>query len=893
MFRRFLNRFRSLFRKGRLEREMERELRFHLEMETEKNIRRGMSEEAARLAAQRTFGGIEQTKEAYRDSARFRRLEELWQDLRYGVRMLLRTPGFTAAAALTVALGVGANTAVFSIVYATLLKPLPYPEAERIYGVELVIPEMPVWGSSLPMRIKDYLEWRKAETAFSAVAALWPGGWNLTGSGEPERVGGAFVSTEFFEFLGVPPALGRGFVPEEETPGADNVVVISDALWRRRYGADPNLVGRTIELNGRNHVVVGIAAPSLLVPTGTQLHSLLPFAPRVDIWKPVAPTKAEVEGQNFNTGILVRLKAGESAERGRRQLEAMITANLRAEAPALAGKITILMRLTPMREVYSGKFRLRLLLVFAASALLLLTACVTLANLLLARFAGRTAEFSIRTALGAGRIRLLAQALTEVTTLSLTGGFIGIATAYSTAGLLAAYDPAAERLLGGSPLNLPVLLFAMTIALLTGVLCGAFPAWRASRADAAQVLKEGGGSVSGRRSARFQFALVSVQIALGTALLTSAGLLLHSFVRLARVDRGYEVERALAFDLALPERSYSTPEQRIEFYRGLTENIRGLPGVEAVGGVSILPAAGVAGLNRILLSEDIDYYKVALKRPVAGIWSASAGYFAASMTALKAGRFFTEQDRNPVTVISESLARQLWPDDPPASVIGRAIREGDIDEGPLLEIVGVVEDVRTGSVEREMPPQLYRPYHQLTTGRLTMVVRTSGAPSALALAIRSEVGRLAPNLPIADMRTVKEIVSASIAQRRFEMLLISAFAVVALLLGVIGVYGVVSLSVSNRTREIGLRMALGAAPGDVSRWVIAQGLRPVFIGAFVGLLVAVMLAKSLRSLLFGVAPTDPLALVAVAVILLCASLLACYLPARRAAGLSPADLLKN
>jgi predicted permease len=804
--------------------------------------------------------------------------------------MLLRTPGFTAAAALTLALGVGANTAVFSVVYATLLKPLPYPEAERIYSVESAISERRGQSSSLPMRIQDYLEWRQASGAFSAVAALRPGGWNLTGNGEPERVGGAQVSANFFEFLGAPPALGRGFAPEEESPGADKVVVISDALWRRRYGADPNLVGRTIELNGQNHVVVGIAAPSLLVPTGTQLHSALAFASRVDIWKPIAPTRAELEGESWDTGILVRLKPTESAERGRRQLEAMLNASIRAQVPDV--NISLLTLLVPIREVYSGKFRLRLLLVFAASAILSLTACVTFANLLLARFAGRTGEFAIRTALGAGRVRLLAQAMTEVTTLALAGGFVGIAVAYSTAGLLAAYDPAAEKLLGSSPLNYPVLLFAMIVALLTGIVCGAVPAWRASRADATQALKEGGGSVSGRRAARFQFALVSVQIALGTALLTSAGLLLHSFFRLARVDRGYEVERALAIDLALPGRSYSTPEQRIEFYRRLTENIRGLPGVEAVGGVSDLPVMGVSAALAIFYETDTDSHKVVLQRPVAGIRSASPGYFAASLTDLKAGRFFTEQDQTPVAVISESLARRLWPNDPLTSVIGRDIREGDVTE-PLIEIVGVVGDVRLGSVERDLAPQLYRPHHQRATGEVSMVVRTSGAPAALASAVRSEVRKLAPNLPIAAMRTVKEIVSASIAQRRFEMLLTSAFAVIALLLGLTGVYGVVSYSVANRTREIGLRMALGASPSGVMRWVFARGLRPVFIGAFAGLLGAVTVASSLRSLLFAVAPTDPLSLAAVALILLCASLLACYLPARRAAELNPADLLRN
>jgi predicted permease len=887
MLRKLFHRLRAGLRRRNIEGELDRELQFHLEMETAENVRRGMSEEEARRTARLSFGGVEQTKEAYRDVARFRRFEELWQDLRYGARMLLKTPGFTAAAALTLALGVGANTAVFSVVYATLLKPLPYPEAERIYGVEIVIPER---GLSFAGRIQDYLEWRKAADAFSAVAALRPDGWNLTGNGEPERVEGAQVSVNFFDFLGVAPSLGRGFAQEEEVSGADRVVVISDALWRRRYGADPNLVGRSIELNGRDHVVVGIAAPSLLVPTGTQLHSSLGFAPRIDIWKPIAPTKAELEEENWNTGLLLRLKANESVEHGRRQLEAMLIAQLRAVAPEL--KVSIAPRLIPIREVYSGKFRLRLLLVFAASAILLLTACVTLANLLLARFAGRTGEFAIRTALGAGRIRLLAQALTEVTTLALAGGFVGIAVAYSTAGLLAAYDPAAEKLLGGSPLNLPVLLFAMTVALLTGVACGAVPAWRASRADATHALKEGGGSVSGRKAARFQFALVSVQIALGTALLTSAGLLLHSFVRMSRVDRGYDVERTLALGLALPGRSHPTPEQRIAFLQQLTENVRGLPGVEAVGAISDLPAMGVSGSQAIFYQTDTDFQSVVMQRPGAGQRSASPGYFAASLTALKAGRFFTERDQTPVAVISESLARRLWPNDPLIGVIGRAVREGDVT-GPLVEIVGVVGDVRLGSVDRELLPQLYRPYHQRATNNMSMVVRTSGAPAALASAIRSEVRKLAPNLPIADMRMVKEIVSASIAQRRFEMLLTSAFAVIALLLGVTGVYGVVSYSVANRTREIGLRMALGASPRGVMSWVFARGLRPVVIGAFVGLLGAVIVATSLRSLLFAVAPTDPLALAAVALILLCASLLACYLPARRAAELNPADLLRN
>ncbi len=885
--RRLFHRLRAQFRPWKGEREMDAEMRFHLEMETAENIRRGMSEEEARRVALRSFGGVEQFKEEYRDLSRFRRLEDFWQDIRYGARMLLKTPGFTAAAILTLALGIGANTAIFSVVYATLLKPLPYPDSKHIYSVNVLIPER---GLSFAGRIQDYLEWRKAETAFSDVAALRTGGWNLTGNGEPERVGGAHVSVNFFEFLGVPPALGRGFAQEEETPGSDNVIVISDGLWRRRYGADPNLVGQTIELNGQNHLVVGIAAPSLLVPTRTQLHSTLSFSSRIDIWKPIAPTKAELEGENWDTAILLRLKADESVENGRRQLESMILAQVRRVSPEL--KIAITPRLAPIREVYSGKFRLRLLLVFAASAILLLTACVTLANMQMARITARAGEFAIRTALGAGRVRLLAQALTESATLAVAGGFVGTAVAYSTAGLLAAYDPTAETLLGGSPLNLPVLLFAMTVALLTGLVCGAIPAWRASHADASQALKEGGGRSSGARASRFQFAFVSAQIALGTALLASAGLLLHSFVRLSRVDRGYEVEKAMALNLALPGQSYSRPEQRVTFFRQLTENIRGLPGVEAVGAISDLPALGVSGNQAIFYQTDTDFQSVVLQRPIAGQRSATPGYFAASSTHLKAGRFFTEQDLTPVAVISESLARRLWPNDPLTSVVGRAIREGDVT-GPLTVIVGVVGDARTGSVECELMPQLYRPHTQRESGGMSVVVRTSTEPATLAASLRSEVRKLAPNIPISSIRSMSEIVSASIAQRRFEMLLISAFAIIALLLGVIGVYGVVSYSVANRTRDIALRMALGATKRDVTRWVLAHGLRPVVIGAFVGLIGAVTIATSLRNLLFAIEPTDPLSLVAVALILLCTSILACYLPARRASGLNPADLLRN
>jgi len=831
----------------------------------------------------------------YRDAVPDRRASLPWSDsllhdLRMAMRSLRRNRGFAAATIITLALGIGANTAIFSVVYATLLQPLPYAEPDQIFSVEIIIPGRQDQVPSLPMRIQDFLEWRGADTAFSAVAALTPDEWNLTGAGDAQRVGGARVSVNFFSFLGVPVAAGRGFRPDEEQPGRDRVVVISDALWRGRYGGSPTVLNSTILLNGESHVVVGIAPPSLLVPTGPVLHPSLAFAPRIDIWKPIAPTPRDLEGENWNYGLLVRVKPGESVERGRVQLQAMLNRSLRAVVPDLTTEFQT--RLTPIHEIYAGTIRLRLLLVAAAAGLLLLAACANVANLYLGRVASRSQEFAVRVALGARRSRILGQMLTESTCLALIGGAVGVAFAYLGVGALLAQAPPEMRALADTRPTLPVLTTSILASVATGLACGLLPAWRAYRKDARAVLQDGARGPVGGDAATLRQGLVSVELAFCTALLASAALLLHSFVNVTRADRGYDVEHVLALELSPVGQRYATGPQRTAFYQGLLTDIQALPGVLAAGAVNSLPALGESGMQVIFFSTDTDSPGLALQRPVAGFRNATPGYFTASGTALRAGRAFTEQDVTPVAVISESLGRRLWPGDTPASLVGRTIRQGAVN-APDITVVGVAQDVRPAALDHQLPPQLYRPHDQAPSGRMSVLVRTARDPSALSATVRDLVRRADPTVPIAAMRTMEEIVSVSLVHRRFQMVLTALFGIVALLLGAVGVYGVVSYTVVRRTREIGLRLALGATPREVVGWVFSRGMRPVFIGVGAGVLGAMALAQAMRHLLFGIGPLDPAAFGGVALVLLMAAALACYLPARRAAELDPLTALRQ
>ncbi len=821
-------------------------------------------------------------------------LDTLRQDVRYALRMFARNPSFAAVVIVTLALGIGANVAIFSVVYAMLIKPLPYMAPDELYSAEVVVPERREQIPSVPVSVQIFMEWRQAPTALSGVAALRPWEANLTGDGEPERVGGARVSANFFSLLGVPMARGRSFADGEEQPGNDRVVVISDVLWRRRYGAEPDVIGRTILINGEPHAVLGIAPPSLLVPTGGRLHALIPFAPSVDIWKPIAPTAAELKGESWDHGVIVRVAERARLEQSRQQLELILNERLRRELPDL--KTQGVIQLVPIREIYSGKIRLRLLLILAASSLLLLTACASIANVFMARVASRAHEFATRVALGAGRGRILSQTLTEALVLAVAGGALASFIATYGASLLTRFGPDDLRQLDVTGLNAPLIGFGLFVTFTTGLVCGLVPAWQAYRGDTGTELREAARSaMGGRNAARSRQMLVAIETGLATLLLASAGLLLHSFVKVMTANRGYDVERVLAVDLSLFGERYSTSAGRGAFYTTLLSSVRDLNGVNAAGAISNLPALSAAGdgaSRTILHADDPIFQQVVLTRPVAGIRGVTAGYFAASGTTILSGRVLSDAEQTPVAIISESLANRLWPGEPAAAAVGRFFRQSNVS-GPLVAVVGVASNAHPGGFDREPAPIVYRPYAQWASGPMTLVVRTAKDPSALAPVIRSQIGAMDANLPIASMRTMREIVSLTVAQRRFQMLVTSLFALVALLLGSVGVYGVVSYAVECRTKEIGLRMALGAANGDVMRWVFANGMAPVLIGVSAGLTAAVATAVALRSALFGISPTDPLALGTVALVLLATSGLACYLPARRAAALDPIAALRT
>jgi putative ABC transport system permease protein len=868
------------------------ELESHLELLTERYMRDGLERGQAAVAARRQLGNTTRVREDVYTMNGVAWLDAVAADLRYACRNLAQRPGFALAAVITVALGIGATTAIFSAVHAVLLKPLPFADADRIYSAEIVIPERREQIPSVPASIQTYLVWRTIDSAFSGMSALRAWEINLTGDGEPERLGGARVSANFFSFLGVTIPRGRGFGPEEEQAGNDRVVVISDGLWRRRYGADPALVGRAILINGESHQVVGIAPSSLRVPTGNQLHPLVPFASRIDVWRPIAPTAGELRNESWDHGVLVRLAPDQHLEVGRQQLESALNALVAAQLPNI--KTAPFVQLVPVREIFASRIRARLLMVLGAAVLLLLTACAAIANLLLARVITRAHEFATRLALGASRARLVSLTLSEAAIVTLAGGSIGVAIAAFGARGLAAYGPEDVRALAEPGVNIPMLTFAIAASVVTALACGIYPAWRASRSEPAVTLQDAGRtSFGGRRAGRLQRVLVGAEMALATALLVSAGLLLQSFAHLMRADRGYAIDNVITADLSLFGDRYAESARRIAFYRDLADRIRALAGVSAAGLISDLPAvASSTGASRtILLPTDPLFEQIVLERPIAAIRSVTSGYFAASGTTLRAGRFLHDEEAELTAVISESLARRLWPAEEPQAAVGRQVRQGNT-KSPLITIVGVVQDARPGALDREPLPVVYRPYAQWSSGPMTLVARVATDPAVLGPLVRSTIRNMDADLPILAVRMMSDVVSSTVGERRFQMALTSIFALLSLLLGAVGLYGVVNYAVASSSRDIGLRVALGARRGDVIRWVVSQGMVPALIGLIVGLSGAIALATSMRSLLFDVAPADPLVIAVVSAVLLLTAGMACALPARRAARLDAVVTLR-
>ncbi|MEJ7810888.1 MAG: ABC transporter permease [Gemmatimonadaceae bacterium] len=887
---RLLHRLRDLLarlggsaRPAGMEQRLGEEMAFHLDMQTERNLRAGMPPRDARRAALVAFGGRERFAEAVRDEARHRPLEDFVQDVRYAVRTLRRSPAFTAAAVLTLTLGLGATTVIFSLVDHIVLRPLPYADPDRLVVVREVVGEVRDVYPSLPANASHFLEWRRGCGACEGLAAIKRSAVTLIADGDPQRLGAARVSANLFSLLGVRPALGRGFREEEDRPGQDRVVVLSDAVWRRQFGADPSVVGRAITLNSARFEVIGVLPPTFVLPGGDALGAFAGLPRELDVYRPLALTDHErTAGGEHDFVVLARLRSGATADQARAQLDAIEA----VFAERAGGGSTLRAVVVPLHAQVVGTAGRPLLLLLAAVGAVLLIVCVNLANLSLARNTGRQRESAVRVALGAGRGRLARLALAESLVVALAGGGVGLLLAHWGLGALVALAPATLPRVTEVQLDGRVFGAAALLTALVGVIVGALPAIRAGRADPGEALKAGGRTATGSRAATRRRALfIAAQVACSTVLLVGTGLFLTSFVRVLRVDRGFDTDRVLALDVALPGVTYASDARRTQFYERALAELAAVPGVVEVAAASALPLEGETWIDGIVADGDT---RAAREQPPANFRFVTPRYFAAVGTPVRRGRTFAESDRERlVAVISERAARTLWPGE---DAVGKRLRIGSAKSA--AEVVGVAANVRTSTLEQEGSLVVYLPSRVSPPSQGTVVVRTTADPGAVATAVRAALRRVDPSVPVTKVRTMAQVVSATVATRRFQLGLLALFAVMALVTASIGIYGVISQSLASRTGEIGVRMALGARPADIHRLVMGEGLRPVVAGLVVGVAASLALGRVFGSLLFEVRASDPLTLLAVAVLLATVATVACYVPARRATAAGAAAALR-
>ena len=813
----------------------------------------------------------------------------LLQDLRYGARMLLKSTGFTSIAGATLALGIGANTAVFSLVNSILLRQLPFRQPEQLVGAFSRRPD----HDKMPFTIPDFIDYQDQNQGLSGIAAYANWSATLTALGEPERLQGLRISANAFEMLGVEAVVGRALLPADDTPGQQHVVVLSYGFWRRRFGADPQLVGKTLTLNGASYTVVGVLPPQFFFPIREaelrEAELAVPLAPDADPWRGVRTST------NF-LRALARLKPGVTREQAEADLTA-VAERLRRQYPVSnARKLGV--RLSPLHEEVVGDFRLALWVLLGAVGMVLLITCVNLANLALARAAARHREMAIRTALGATRRRLIQQLATESLLLALIGGGAGLLLAIYGIDLLLAVSPASLPRAAEVGVDFRVLGFTLALSLLAGVISGLAPAWQTTVVNLNDALKESGrGTGGGARQSRARNLLVISEIALSLVLLAGAGLLVKSFLRLQAVKLGFEAENTLAIRLSLPKAQYVNRAALTSFYEKLRPRLESLPGVETVGVTSALPLSGelysipftIEGRGTAPHEAHRADYRVV-----------SASYFHAMKIPLIAGRKFNESDTAltaPVALISQNLAHRYWPNGNP---LGAHLRINDNNQGPrLVEIVGVVGDVKHLNLDGEPAPHIYLPVHQMhedgvvwLTNSHYWLLRTTVDPLTLSAAVRREIRAVDRETPTSNIRAMEQYLAASVAPRRFNLRLLTIFAGVALILAATGLYGVISYGVAQRNRELGIRIALGARAGDVLKLVIGQGMALAIIGVALGLVAALALTRLMEGLLFGVSATDPLTFIMIALILTLVALLACYIPARRATKVDPLVALK-
>ena len=805
----------------------------------------------------------------------------VWSDFRYCLRTLGRNPGFGAVVILIVALGIAANTAIFSIADAVLVRPLPFRDAERLFAVQESVPRFSHVAPRVPVSAHHFLEWRKHWRAAEHIAILGAISVNLTSAGDPMRLNCGRVSADLFPMLGIQPQLGRNFLEEEDHPGRDKVVILTDALWRRRFHADPSVLGQKIVVDGVPFEVVGVLSPETKLPKISQLQPLNFGDAEPDLWKPMATRDEELSPMgDFNYGGIVRLKQGISPSQALDELNA-VQAGI---ASSLPEHVELRAALVPLQEAIAGRSRDGLLLLLSAVGAVLLIVCVNIANLLLSRATGRRREFAIRTAIGASAVRLARQVITESLLIAMLGGALGVALAFGALGTILANAPADLPRLNEVRMNGRVLGVAFLLSAFCGVLFGLLPALRSSRADPQDGLKAAGRTSSQSHSGgRLRSLLVTVEVGLGTLCLVAAGLLLNSFVRLMRVERGFDVERVVTVHLNLPSSRYPDRAKRAAFLRNAVDRLRALPGVNAAAVSNLLPLAG-EGSNNIVSLEGSNTPEV--ERPIVDFRCVSEDYFRAMGIPLRQGRLFNQADRDRgVTLVSALTAERFWPGQNP---IGKRFYLGVT----LLEVIGVAGDVRGNGLQKAPGPTVYIPYWQRDRPDMSLILRTAMDPASIASAVRGEIRKLDAELPVPRFQTMRQIVSAAVAQRRFQLTLVLVFAGVALVLASLGIYGVVSYSVAQRRGEMGIRMALGATAAGLQLMVIRQGLAPVLAGLAGGIAGALAVGRILRGLLFEVTPADPLTVASVAVVLLGVAAVACYIPAFRVTRADPLAALR-
>ena len=877
-------RLRSLFRRKEVEDDLDDEIRDHIERQTAANMRDGMSAADARAAARREFGNVSVTAENARDIWPWRGFGEFARDVRMAVRSLRRTPAFTGAAGLTLALGIGATTVIFSVADHVVLRSLSYPDADRLLAVHEVIEEMRARFPEVPANASHFLRWRRDCTTCDGVAAFRRVTLTRSDASVPERVSVVRASANLLPLLGARTQVGRLFSDTDDQVGHEHVLIISDDYWHAALGADPAVLSRTLTLNGIPMAVVGVLAPGFHFPQ-SRLFGGTSAVDGSNLFVPLALTQREqTTPGEFDYHVIVRGALGAPLAQVQAQL-ATIESRISVDAHAKFG-MTLRTAIAPLRDDVVGPAGRALLLLMAAVAGVLLIACVNLANLFLARYAARHREAAVRVALGARAGRLVAQTMTECLLLTALGGATGILLSRWGLAALLAFAPADLPRLAEIHVDGRVLAVAIAASLATGLAFGITPALRFARVDPGDALKAGGrAGTPGRNASRIRRALIASQVALSALLLVATGLLLTSFVRVLRVDKGFQVEPVLALDIELPPAGYPDVAHRAAFYDDVLRRLGAVPGATASAMTSFLPLGGENQVDFLALEHD---QRPDAERPSANIRYVSPGYFTTLGIPIRDGRDFNDADRaHHAVILSQRAARLLWPNEP---ALGKRMVPGSNDS--LAEVVGVVSDVRTSDIEKEGSPVAYIPYSQDAPPVATLLIRSAADPSALTATARDVIHSVGPSVPVGRVRTLAQVVSGAVAQRRFQLVILLCFAVTALATAGVGIYGIMAHSLVQRANEIGIRMALGAGTGDIYRLALVEGLVPAGAGLGAGILASMGLSRALRSLLFEVQPGDPMTIASVAVVLTLLAALASLVPALRAARADPMEALR-